>query len=130
MPDLSLLFCFEHGFVHAGPVAWLVDLPGTMELINIDMIGLQQFERGLELFPELSGGFCHCFCGQKVCVPIVFFQRFAYFFLAVRVGAGGVEKAHAAIICFAQQRNSLFFGNALDGQGAESVLHGLDARAS
>ena len=126
MADLALRLCLEHGLVHAGAVAGAVALTGHVELVDIDVVALQQAQGRFQIGPEVLGRLGGGLRGDIQAVPVPAEGK-TELFLAVRIGAGRVEEAHAALAGAAEQADGLVRAHALDGKCAEGVLRNGDA---
>ena len=127
--DQAFFLCLRERFVHARAVARPVALRHLVQLIEVQIVGLQIPQGGVQIFPELFGRFC-LRLGGNVNLVTHAFKGNAELFFAVGIGAGGVEKGHAAGVSLAQKHDGIIGGNALDGKGAEGVLRGGDAGAA
>ena len=100
-----------------------------MELVQVDVIGAQIGQGGVQIFPEVFrvlrrrlGGDVH-FGADAV-------EGFAQLDFAVGVGAGSVEKADACLVSLTGQIHGIFLRDALDRQCAEAVFVHGDAGAA
>ena len=50
--DLALCLGFQHGFVKAGAVSGLGAEGGVVELVDVDVVGLQPLQTGAQMLPE------------------------------------------------------------------------------
>ncbi len=78
-----------------------------MELIQVDVIGAQVPEGGVQVLPEilcvLGGGL-----GSNIDLAADALEGLAQLHLAVGVGAGGVEEADAGLVGLAGQMHRVF----------------------
>ena len=119
--DLALPLGLQHALVHARAVVRAIALPGAVELINIDMIGLKQAQGGIQIVAEALGRGRARLGGQGV-FPAAVRDGAADLLLAVAVGAGGVDQIHSAVQRAIEQLARLLKAYALNGQRAEAVL--------
>ena len=104
-----------------------------MELVDVDVIRLQEPQRGLKLRPEVLRGLRLGLGGDiNLIAPSLkqLLKGVSQLLLAVAVGAGCIEKAHAALVGPAQDAHGCLHIHPLYGQGAEGVLGDGDACAS
>ena len=119
--DLALFFRFERRVVKAVLPARLRAEGRIVELIEIDIIGLERAQARLKILPEvlrrLRAGLCrqHDFVAHRR-------ERRADLPLAVGIGARRVKKADAAVVCLVQQLHRVLLADALNGQAAETVF--------
>ena len=119
--DLALTLGLHSRIVKAVRSAGLGAEGGIVELIDIDVIGVQHFETGLQVLPHLLGvgsgglgGDDHLAAHSREGSP--------YLCLAVGVGPGGVIKRHAAVKGTVQQPHGLFLTDALNGETAKAIF--------
>ena len=95
-----------------------------MELVDIDIVGLQKSQGGLQVSPEDFRCLGVGLGSDDDLLPVdkARAEGLSQLLLAVGVAPGGVKKAYAAAVGFAQDLHCFLFGNALDGKGAEAVL--------
>ena len=121
MADEALLFGFQHGVVQSDAVAGARHIIGIVELVDIDVIGFEQAQAGVQVLPEFLHRFGMGFGGDDDAFAHVG-KRVAHLFLAVGIGTGGVKIVDAVVIGFAQQITGFIHGYALHGQCAETVF--------
>ena len=99
-----------------------------MELVDVHIVGAQIVQGGVQVLPELlrvlGGGL-----GGDVDLGANAVKGFAQLHLAVGVSAGGIKEADARLVSLAGQKDRVFLGNALDGQGTKAVFVHGDAGA-
>ena len=128
-PDLPLGFGLLHGLVQAGAVPGLRAEGRVVELVHIDVVGLQQAQAGFQVLPKALHRGGRGLCGDEDVLAHVR-QGQAHFLFAVGVRAGGVEIGDAGVISLAQQLPGVVSPHPLNGQGAKTVfIHG-DTRAA
>ncbi len=122
--DHALGLGFHHGFIQAGVISRLGAEGGIVELVNVNIVGLQGFQAGVEILPEilcLQGG---GFGGDHNIFPHVV-EGITDFGFAVRIGTGSIKVIDAMVVGFAEQLGCFLHGNTLNRQGAETVFaHG------
>ena len=91
-----------------------------MELINIDVVGFEQAQAGLEVPAEGLGGL-RVGLGRQNHLAAHGRKRFAHLFLAVGIGARRVEKANAVVERLFQQAHRFLLAVPLNRQRAEAV---------
>ena len=126
---LTLALRLEHGFVEAGAVAWAWAEGEVVELVEVDIVGAQEAEAGLEVGPEGVGG-GGAGLGADDDVGAAPLEGEAEFVFAVGVEACGVEVVHAAVEGAADEADGVLFGDALYGQGSEAVAGDDEAGAA
>ena len=97
-----------------------------MELIDVDIVGLQIPQAGLQVRPEALRRGGRRFGGEIERVPTVR-EGVADLLLAVGIEPGGVEEGDARIQRHAEKPGGLLPGDALDGQRPEAVFVDGDA---
>ena len=129
MTDLALGLRFQHALIHAAAVSRRPYLVHHVELVHVDVVGLQVRKRGLEVLPELLGrlglrfrGYIHLVTHTLECN--------AELFLGIGVGARRIEVAHAAFVCPADNRHRIVKRAPLHRQRSKRVLIDGDSRAS
>jgi hypothetical protein len=100
-----------------------------VELVDVDMVGFQVGEGGMQVLPEFFRGLGHGLGTEGEPVPLAR-EGGAQLFLAVRVGPGGVEEGHAPLQGQVQDADGGVHVHPLDGQSPEAVLGGGDAGLS
>ena len=110
-----------HSLVHSAAVARAVADIRLMKLIDINAVGAELCQRRIELTAQLIRGLCAAL-SRYVHTAAHVVQRLSDLFLAVAVGPGRVEEAHAALIGAAQNRHSCVHVHALYRKRAEGVL--------
>ena len=119
--NFALLFRLERRVVQAVFSTRLRAEGGIVELIDVDVVGFQRAETGLQILPEalrrLRAGLRrqHDLVAHRR-------ERRADLLLAVRIRARRVVKIDAAVIRLVQQIHGVLFADALDGQAAKSVF--------
>ena len=128
MANFALPLRLQHTFVHSRAVARTVALRNTVELIEVDAVGFEQTQGGVQVLPKgfRRAGFR---LGGKVDAVPMSAEGKPELFLAVGIGAGGIKKAHTAVARLMQQAHGGFFVYALNGQRAEGVLRYGDISA-
>lgn len=120
MVDHPFGFGFEHGFVKSCAVAGFGAERGIMELIDVDVVGLQKAEAGVKLFPESFDGGGHRFGGDDdVFADIV--KGVTEFFFTIAVRTGGVEVIDTVIVSFAKNTAGFGHRSTLNRECAEAV---------
>ena len=121
MAHFALFAGLEHGLVEAGAVAGLGTEGGVVELVEVDIVGAEEAEAGVEVAPEAVGGGGAGLGADDDAVAAVG-EGGAELLLAVGVEAGGVEIVHAVVEGFMEQVDGVGQGDALDGEGTEAVF--------
>ena len=67
--DIALLPGLLHGFVQAGTVSWPRAKGRIVELIDVDAVGIQLFQAGMQVVPEAIYVSRHDFGGQGELFP-------------------------------------------------------------
>ena len=119
--DLPLLFCLKRRVVQTVLAARLRTEGRIVELVNVDVVGLECAQAGLKVAPEALGGLRAGLGRQHDPVAHPGKGR-ADLLLAVGIRAGGVEEIDAAVAGLVQQLHRLRLADALNGQAAEAVL--------
>ena len=119
--DLSLLLRLKRRIVKAVLPTRLRAERRIVELIEINIIGLERAQARFEILPEflrrLRAGLCrqHDFVAHRR-------ERRADLLLAVRIGARRIKKVDAAVIRLVQQLHRFLLADALNGQTAKPVF--------
>lgn len=129
VPDQALGLRFQCGIVQAGGVSWPGAEGRVVELVDVNVVGAQVFQGGMQVLPESLCGFRRRL-GGNVDIAADAVERLAQLDLAVGVGAGGIKEADARLVSLAGQMDGVLLGNALDGQGTKAVLVHRDAGAA
>ena len=119
--NFALLFRLERRVVQAVFSSRLRAEGGIVELIDVDVVGFQRAETGLQILPEalrrLRAGLRrqHDLVAHRR-------ERRADLLLAVGIRARRVEKVDATVIRLVQQVDRILLSDALDRQAAKSVF--------
>ena len=119
--NFALLFRLERRVVQAVFPVRLRTEGRVVELIDVDVVGLQRAKAGLQVLPEslrrLRAGLRrqHDLVAHRR-------ERRADLLLAVGIRARRVEKVDATVIRLVQQLHRVLLADALDGQAAKSVF--------
>ena len=127
--DLSLAPGLQSGIIQAVRAPWTGTEGGVVELIDVDVVGAQSAQAGLQILPELLRRLCGGFRGQDHPVPHPG-KGGAHLLLAVRIGPGCVKVVHSPVIGPVEQFHRLRLGDPLDGQTAKALLLHYKARAA
>ena len=127
--DLPLGLGLLHGLIQAGAVPGLGAEGGVVELVEVDVVGFQKAQAGLQVLPEALCGGGGGLSGDEDFLPHVG-EGEAHFLLAVAIGAGGVEEIHSRVVGLAQELSGVLRADPLDGQSAEAVFAGHNSRAA
>ena len=129
VPDHALGFGLLHGLVQAAAVTGLRAEGRVVELIQVDVIGAQVGQGGVQVLPEVL-----CILrrrlGGDVHLRADAVKGLAQLDLAVGVGAGSIKKADARPVGLAGQIDRILLRDALDRQCAEAVFVHRDAGAA
>ena len=129
VPDQTLGLRFQRGIVQAGGVSGPGAEGRVVELVDVNVVGAQVFQGGMQILPEILCGFRRRL-GGDVDIAADAVERLAQLDLAVGVGAGGIKEADARLVSLAGQMDGVLLGDALDGQGTKAVLVHRDAGAA
>ncbi len=121
---LALTACLKHGLIETRAVVRLGTERGIVELVELYMVGPQQPQRSLQVFPETSGIRCARLGGDDHAVATVV-ECGSQLFLAVGIETGSVEIVHAIVERLMEQPHRFLLADALDGQRTESVSGNL-----
>ena len=119
--NFALLFRLERRVVQAVFSTRLRAEGGIVELIEIDIIGLERAQARFEILPEflrrLRAGLCrqHDFVAHRR-------ERRADLLLAVGIRACRIKKVDTAVIRLVQQLHRVLLTDALNGQTAKPVF--------
>ncbi len=91
-----------------------------MELVDIDVIGVEGGEGGLEVLLHTLQRCAHRLCCYIYLVPYSL-QGKAEFVFAVRICTGGIEKGYTVVIGLSYKIYSVLSADTLDWEGAEAV---------
>lgn len=129
MADHALLFGAAHRLIQPAFIPGHRARRGIMKLVQVDIIRAQHAKAFFKIRKKAVCIGRHGFrCNRDLGAYIM--QRISDLFFAVRISACSIKKCDARAVCFLQQQRRLLFGNALNGQCAECVLHRFDAAAA
>ena len=123
--DLALCLGLQSRLVQACAVTGLGAEGGVVELVDVDVVGLQHLQTVVQMLPEGLRIFGAGLGSDVDVVPHVV-EGQADLLLTVGVHIGGVEEGKARLIGPAQEPSGVFLADTLDGQGAEGILGGDD----
>ena len=123
--DFPLLFGLQGGVVQAVLPAGLGTEGGIVELIDVDIVGVQKTQAGLQMLPHSLGGLRAGLGGDDHLVPHTG-EGIAHLLLTVGVGPCGVKVVHPSVHRLLEQIGGLLLRHPLNGQTAEAVFLNLD----
>lgn len=110
---------------HRGSISWFRAECRIVELIQVDIICIQHFQAGFQIFPELIRILRHRL-GRNVYLVPHMRERSTQLFLTVRVSSCRVKKVHPAVIGSPQKFYSVLFADPLDRESAKTILVDCD----
>ena len=123
--NLALGLGLQGGVVQAVLPAGLGAEGGVVELIDVDIVGVQKAQAGLQMLPHTLGGLSAGLGGNHYFFPHTG-EGVSHLLLTVGVGPGGVKVVHSPVHRLVEQIGGLLLRHPLNGQTAEAIFLNFD----